>query len=252
MSRNDRRRHRRPVVPRRAGAQRVDRRPALVRVQDPRGVAASTIVDSRDAARPSRRCSCCAWSRRASRPGTHETYQVPLGLRPADEGWSERGDLRGRRLDGLRRARRPRRRPRAAARDARQQRVPDRPGRVHLPLGAERRRRPRRHRRRAPGRRRAVELLDRVRRRADHEGVPQGRAGREPGARAAALPDRARLPAHRARWRAGTRSRGATSTPRSGSCRSSWPAPATAGSSRWTSSPATRTGCSTASRRSAS
>src|SRR3954470_22956712 len=22
--------------------------------------------------------------------GTHETYQVPLGLRPADEGWSER------------------------------------------------------------------------------------------------------------------------------------------------------------------
>ncbi len=31
-----------------------------------------------------------AWSRRASRRGTHETYQVPLGLRPADDGWTER------------------------------------------------------------------------------------------------------------------------------------------------------------------
>ena len=48
----------------------------------------------------------------------------------------------------------------------------------------------RRHRRRAAGRRRAVELLDRVRRGADPEGVPARRAGRQPRARAAALPVR--------------------------------------------------------------
>ena len=51
--------------------------------------------------------------------------------------------------------------------------------------------------RRAAGRRRAVQLLDRVRRGADPEGVPARRAGRQPRARAAALPVRARLPAHR-------------------------------------------------------
>ena len=58
-----------------------------------------------------------------------------------------------------------------------------------------------RRRRGAADRRRAVELVDRVRRRAGHEGVPAARAGREPGARAAALPHRARLPEHRAAGR---------------------------------------------------
>ena len=129
--------------------------------------------------------------------GTHETYQVPLGLRPVAEGWDRARDPRDRRVDGLRRARGPRGGPRAAAPHALELRVPGRPGRVHLPLGARSRRRPRRDGRRAAGRRRAVQLLDRLRRRADHEGVPQDRAGREPGARAAALPDRPRLPAHR-------------------------------------------------------
>ncbi len=44
--------------------------------------------------------------------GTHETYQVPLGLRPADEGWTERVIFEDDEMDGLRRARRPRRGPR--------------------------------------------------------------------------------------------------------------------------------------------
>ena len=39
--------------------------------------------------------------------GTHELYQVPLGLRPADEGWDERVIAEARRLDALRRAGRP-------------------------------------------------------------------------------------------------------------------------------------------------
>ena len=47
-------------------------------------------------------------------------------------------------------------------------------------------------------RRRAVQQLGRVRRRDGPEGVPQARAGDQPGARDAALPDRARLRQHRA------------------------------------------------------
>ena len=68
--------------------------------------------------------------------GTHETYQVPLGLRPADEGWDERvicevdgwtvydalaDPAHGRELLHRMRA-------------SRERQV--RPGRVHLPLGA--------------------------------------------------------------------------------------------------------------------
>ena len=58
------------------------------------------LRDERAAARRSR------WSRSRFQPGTHELYQLLLGLRPADDGWTGR-DRRGRRLDGLRRARRP-------------------------------------------------------------------------------------------------------------------------------------------------
>ena len=67
------------------------------------------------------------WSRRASRPGRTRLYQVPLGLRPADEGWSERVifEVEGWTVyDALAD---PAARPRAAAPDARQQRVPGRP-----------------------------------------------------------------------------------------------------------------------------
>ena len=49
-----------------------------------------------------------------------------------------------------------------------------------------------------PGRRRAVELVDRVRRRDGAEGVPQARAGDQPRARDAAVPDRTWLRQHRA------------------------------------------------------
>ena len=89
MRRNDRRHHRRPVVPRRAGLQRVDRGPALVRVQDPRGVEHRGRWTPWRCA-PTRRCSSCALVEARFPTGTHETYQVPLGLRPADEGWNER------------------------------------------------------------------------------------------------------------------------------------------------------------------
>ncbi len=46
--------------------------------------------------------------------------------------------------------------------------------------------------------RRAVELLDRVRRADRSQGVPQARARRQPGARGPALPHLSRLPEHRA------------------------------------------------------
>ncbi len=47
--------------------------------------------------------------------GTHETYQVPIGLRPADEGWDERVICETADWTVLRRARRSRRGARAAA-----------------------------------------------------------------------------------------------------------------------------------------
>ena len=130
--------------------------------------------------------------------GTHETYQVPLGLRPVDEGWNERvignaGDwtvydaladpAAGREL--LHRMRR-----------SSEETVEE--GTLRFSLGRVGGRRARRDGRRAAGRRRAVELVGGVRRGADPEGVPARRAGREPGARAAALPVRARVPQHRA------------------------------------------------------
>ena len=97
----------------------------------------------------------------------------------------------------------------------------------------------RRHRRghratpsRQADRRRAVEQLGRVRRPARAEGVPPARAGDQPRARDAALPDRARVPEHRAAARAGTSTRARRSPPRSASPSSSSPAAATAGSWR--------------------
>ena len=129
--------------------------------------------------------------------GTHETYQVPIGLRPADGGLERAGDRGGGRADVLRRARRPGLRAGAAAPHA-QRRRGERVGRrAAVPVGGVGGRGPRRHGRRAAGRRRAVQLVDRVRRGADPEGLPAGGAGREPGARAAALPVRARVPEHR-------------------------------------------------------
>ena len=177
--------------------------------------------------------------------GTHETYQVPLGLRPVDEGWDERviGEADGWTVyDALAdpaAGRELLHRMRSGAERDR------RGGHAALPLGGVGGRRAGRDGRRAAGRRRAVELVDRVRRRADPEGVPACRAGREPRARAAALPVRARVPEHRRRWPAGTSSRAASSTRRWGSCRSTWRARATAGSWRWRSSRPILPGCST-------
>ena len=164
--------------------------------------------------------------------GTHETYQVPLGLRPAEEGWDERviGEAGGWTIyDALAdpaTGRELLHRMRSGSRGDR------RGGHAALPLGRLGGRRAGRDRRRAAGRRRAVQLLDRLRRGADPEGLPARGAGREPRARAAALPVRARVPEHRRRWPAGTSSRAASSTRRWGSCRSTWRARATAGSWR--------------------
>ena len=131
--------------------------------------------------------------------GTHELYQLPVGLRPASDGLDGAGDRRGRGLDGLRRARRSGAGARAAAVDAQLVRAHRGRGNGALPLGRAGGGAGRRGvRRRAADRRGAVQLLDRVRRGADPEGVPQGRAGRQPGARAAALPAAPGLPPHRA------------------------------------------------------
>ena len=160
-------------------------------------------------------------------------------------GLERAGDRRSRFAHHLRRARRPGVRARAAAPDAQRLRGDRGGGHAALPLGRDGRRRAGRDRRRAAGRGRAVEFLDRVRRGADPEGVPARRARRQPRARAAALPVRARLPEHRRRWPAGTSTRAGSSTPRSASCRSTWRARATAGSWRSRRSVPTRRGCST-------
>ena len=96
---------------------------------------------------------------------------------------------------------------------------------------------------RADGRR-AVQLLDRVRRGARAQGVPQARAGRQPRARDAALPHRARVPEHRAAARLVRVRRRWRCRPRSASRRSSSRTRAAAGSSRWRRSARTRTGSS--------
>ena len=150
-----------------------------------------------DAARG--RAEAGARARRGALPDRH-ARALPGAARaaPGRRGMGRARDRGGRGLDGLRRARRRRARARAAAPDPRLGRRRRRARQHPLPLGRERRRRLRRHGRGAAGRRRAVQLLGRVRRGADPEGLPPARAGRQPRARAAALPVRARVRAHRA------------------------------------------------------
>ena len=131
--------------------------------------------------------------------GTHEVYQLLLGRRRPTAATTRVIDEVGG-VDGLRRARRPARAASCSRPAARRRRGPRRARARRVPL-ARGRRAAAAGRRRAPDRRRAVQLLDRLRRRADPEGVPPRRAGRQPRARDAALPLRARLPAHRRRSR---------------------------------------------------
>ena len=173
--------------------------------------------------------------------GTHETYQLPLGFRPADDGWTQGVILEADGwtvYDGLAD---PAVGPRAAAPHAPGRRRARGGRRGALPLGAVGGAGRGGQRRGPAGRRGAVQLVGRLRRGADPQGVPAGRAGREPGARAAALPLRPRLRAHRA-------ARGLVRGPgppdrrdARRAARSTWPAPATAGSSRWRASPPSRT-----------
>ena len=117
--------------------------------------------------------SCSRSSRRASRPARTSSTSCRSACARPREGWRRARDRGGRRLDRLRRARRRRAGARAAA--------------PHPRLGRGRRRARRRcasagprarapgyggTRRRAAGRRRAVQLVGRVRRRADPQGVP--------------------------------------------------------------------------------
>ncbi len=168
--------------------------------------------------------------------GTHETYQVPLGLRPESEGWTERVICAAEGwtvYDGLADPAFGRELLHRMRSDSE---VTVDEGVLGFHWAPSASSVAGRHGRRAAGRRRAVELVDRVRRRADPEGVPARGAGREPRARAAALPVRARVPQHRAAGRL-VRLRGpAAWTRRSASCRSTWRARATAGSSCSTSS----------------
>ena len=71
--------------------------------------------------------------------GTHEVYQVPIGVRPDDEEWTRARDRRGRRADLLRRAGRPRARARAAAPDALERRRAGERRDARLPLVGRRR-----------------------------------------------------------------------------------------------------------------
>ena len=134
--------------------------------------------------------------------GTHELYQLPLGLRPADEGWSERviAEVEGWTVyDALGRpaqlARELLHRMRGSADVERARRH------AALPLGRERRRRARRHGRGAPDRRRAVELVDRVRRDADPKAFRRLEPGVNPELELLRFLSDARVRAHRAAGR---------------------------------------------------
>ena len=85
-------------------AQRLGRGPALVRVQDARGLAHRDRRLGHGS--PPQLILCLIEARFPS--GTHETYQVPLGSRPPTSSGGD-GDLRGRRPGRLRRAARTRR-----------------------------------------------------------------------------------------------------------------------------------------------
>ena len=161
----------------RADPDRVRHEPALVRLEDARGHARDGRRP-RDAARRRPALELQLVEMRFD-TGTHETYQLL-----ADGGLDALGDPRQvRELVHMIRG------GREAARRRRRRRV--RGGR-----GLRRARQ--RAARGAPDRRRAVEHVDRLRRGADPEGLPAARGGDQPRARAAALPDRARLREHRA------------------------------------------------------
>ena len=154
----------------------MDRRAALVRLEGARG-RPHRDRRVRGAARGAAAARARA-GRGALRRG--DARDLPGAARAAAgrRGLERAGDRRGRRADHLRRARRPGVRARAAAPDAQRLRGDRGGGHAALPLGRDGGRRARRDGRRAAGRRRAVELLDRVRRGADPEGVPARRARR--------------------------------------------------------------------------
>ena len=158
---------------------------------------------------PSRRCSRSRSSRSRPSAGSTRSTSCRSALRP--EGERERPPsaiATRRRLDGLRRALRPRargraRRPRphaAAARDSDVSAIeflPDRRARLPCPVPASGD-----AARRSARATRTRSVVDR--RGARAQGLPAARGRRQPGGRAAALPDRARLREHARRCSAPT------------------------------------------------
>ena len=174
------------------------RRPALVRVEGARRrhdrvslevLAASTTTPPLGAR-----------AGRGALPRRHARALPAARSAPGDREALDRRRRRPRRRLAPRRAASTRRRPRPLRR-----RASDRRRDVVASTGPASRWPP--ARRRAPDGRRAVQLVDRPRRRAGAEGVPAPGAGRQPRARDAALPHRARLREHRRRCAAGTSSR---------------------------------------------
>ena len=171
-------------------------------------------------------------ARRGALPdGTHEIYQLLVGVRPAGEGWtsaSSRSATAGR---STTRSPTP-----ALTRELRDADAPSSESPAATAPSLPRLEAPRTPTRpRAPDRRRAVEHVGRLRRRARPQGLPppRGRASTRSSSCCASSPSTAsRTSPALAGWYAYA---GGRSTRRSASSRSSSPARATAGSSRWTS-----------------
>ena len=166
-----------------------------------------------------------------SAAGTHELYQVPVGIGPSAGREPRRNHLRARRRGALRRARATSCRRWGWSGWSSSSGIVT-AGVEHGPLPAHAPRATVAREQHADGPRRAVQQLGRVRRHAHPEGLPAPRAGHQPGARDGQLPVRPRLPEHRRG--AGllrVRRRVARQHPRADAALPA-AAPATAGSSR--------------------
>ena len=141
--------------------------------------------------------------------GTHELYQLPVGVDEEGEWHDALGDPRSRASSCTSSA------PARPSRRATGRSIPL-ASRGFAALGREL------QQARTIGAEQS-NTLDRLRRRADPQGVPPARGGREPGARDAPLPHRARLPQHRRARRLVRLHAAGRSRRRSGSSSSSSP-----------------------------
>ena len=181
--------------------------PPLVRLQGARRGLDRTSSTSSSLARRTRR-ALAVGAGRGALPGRHARPLPAAAGRRRPNGWTTRSSTTVGGVDGLRRVRRPARPAScSAACCATGAEVHGEHARVefHWLDDVEP---PRRRRRRAPDRRRAVQHVDRLRRALVLKVFRRVEAGRQPRARDAALPHRARLRAHRRARRAGTQYEG--------------------------------------------